>query len=56
MGGIAEEIGRGQHRPFRDLVGNILRRDVAHLQIAALQRDKLRALLEQRCRRNKARA
>lgn len=44
---IAEQIGRGQDRPCRDLVGDVLRGDVAHLQIAALQGDQFRTLAEQ---------
>ncbi len=48
MVGIAEEIGGGEDGPFGDLIGDVLRRDVAHLQIAALEGDELGALLEQR--------
>src|SRR6266568_3711498 len=47
MVGIAKKIRRRQDRPRRDLLGNILRRDVAQLQVVALQGDQLRALLEQ---------
>ena len=47
MIGVAKKIRRGQDRPCRDLLGDILRRDVAHLQVVALQGDQLRALLEQ---------
>ena len=48
MVGVAEQVGRGQDRPRRDLLGDVLRRDVAHLEVVALQGDQLRALLEQR--------
>ncbi len=48
MLGVAEQVGRGQDRPRGDLVGDVLRRDVAHLEIAALQRDEFGALAEQR--------
>ena len=44
---VAEEIAGRQDRPGRDLLGNVLRRDIAHLQVTALQRHELRALLEQ---------
>ena len=47
MVGVAEQVRRSQDRPCRDLLGNILRRDIAHLQVVALQGDQLRALLEQ---------
>jgi hypothetical protein len=43
--GVAEQVGRGQDRPGGDLVGDVLGRDVAHLEIAALQGDELGALL-----------
>ncbi|MNT64056.1 hypothetical protein D3C72_2019240 [compost metagenome] len=36
MRGVAEEIGRRQHGPLRHLLGNVLRGNIAHLQIAAL--------------------
>ena len=45
--GVAEDVGRGQDRELRHLVGDVLRRDVAHLEVAALQRDELGALLEE---------
>jgi len=32
--GVAEEIRRGQDRPRRDLLGNILRRDIAKLRLS----------------------
>src|SRR4051812_4457386 len=47
MIGITEEIGGRDDGPSRDLVGDILRRDIAHLEIAALHRDELGPLLEQ---------
>ena len=46
--GVAEEVGRGNDRPGRDLVRDVLGRDVAHLEIAALHGDEFGALLEQR--------
>ena len=46
--GVAEQIGRGEDGPRRDLVGDVLRRDVAHLEVVALHGDELGALLEQR--------
>ena len=46
--GVPEEVGRGNDRPGRDLVRDVLGRDVAHLEIAALHRDEFGALLEQR--------
>jgi hypothetical protein len=46
--GVAEQVGRCQHRPGRHLLGDVLRRDVAHLQVVALQRHQLGALAEQR--------
>ncbi len=48
MIGVAEQVGRGQDRPGRDLLGDILGRDIAHFQVAALHGDQLGALLEQR--------
>ena len=45
--GVAEDVGRGQDRELGHLVGDVLRRDVAHLEVAALERDELGALLEQ---------
>ena len=47
MRGVAEQVGGGEDRPGRDLLGDVLRGDVAHLEIAALQGDELGALLEQ---------
>ena len=44
---VAEQISRSQDRPLGHLVCDVLRRDVAHLQVAALERDELGALLEQ---------
>jgi hypothetical protein len=44
---VAEHIGRGQDRELRHLVGDVLRRDVAHLEVAALQRHELGPLLEE---------
>ena len=46
--GVAEQVGRGQDRPGGHLLGDVLRRDVAHLEVVALQGDQLGALLEQR--------
>ena len=46
--GVAEQIGGGQERPGRDLLGDVLRREIGHLDIAALHGDQLGALLEQR--------
>jgi hypothetical protein len=45
---VAEQVGRGHHRPGRDLPREVLRRQVRHLHIAALDRDEFRALAEQR--------
>ena len=45
---VAEQVGRGQDRPGRDLLGDVLRGDVAHLQVVPLQGDELGALLEER--------
>ena len=47
MRGVAEKIAGSDDRPGRDLLGDVLRRDVAHLEIAALQGDELGALLEE---------
>jgi len=44
---VAEEIRRGQDRPGRDLVGDVLGRDVAHFQVATLDCHEFGALLEQ---------
>ncbi len=44
---VAEQVGRRQDRPGRNLLRDVLRRDVAHLEVVALQRDELGALLEQ---------
>ena len=46
--GIAEQVGRGQQRPGRDLFGDIRRREVAEIEIVALEGDELGTLLEQR--------
>src|SRR5690606_37668981 len=43
---ISEQIAGCYNRPGRDLLGNVLRGDIPHLEIAALQRDELRPLLE----------
>ena len=48
MVGVAEGVGGRQDRPCHQLLGDVLRRDVAHLEVVALQRDELGALLEQR--------
>jgi hypothetical protein len=45
---VAEQVGGGEDRPGWDLLGDVLRRDVAHLEVAALHGDELGALLEQR--------
>ena len=45
---VAEQIGGRHHRPGGDLTREILRRQVRHLDIAALDGDQLRALAEQR--------
>ena len=47
MRSIAEKIGGSDDRPGGDLLGDVLRSDVAHLEIAALQCDKLGSLLEE---------
>jgi hypothetical protein len=44
---VAEQVGRGEQGPRRDLLGEILGGDEGHFQIAALHRDQLGALLEQ---------
>ena len=41
-------ISGGQQRPGRDLLGDVGRREIAQVEIVALQRDQLGALLEQR--------
>jgi hypothetical protein len=46
--GVAEQVGGGHHRPGRDLPRDVLRRDVRHLQVAALHRDQLRPLAVER--------
>ena len=43
---VAEQVGGGQQRPGRNLLGNVGRRQVAQLQVVALKRDELGALLE----------
>jgi len=48
VSGVAEGVGRGQHRPCGKLLADVLRPDVAQLEVVALQRHQLRALLEQR--------
>ena len=45
--GVAEQVGGGDDRELGHLVGDVLRRDVAQLEVAALQRHELGALLEQ---------
>src|SRR3546814_15459115 len=45
--GIAEQVGRGQHRPGGNLLGDVLGRDLAHFQVAALDGDQFGALLEE---------
>ena len=45
---VAEQIGRGQQRPGRNLLGDVGRRQVAEFEVVALQGDELGALLEQR--------
>jgi len=49
MLGIAEQIGRRQDRKGRDLVLDILRRDVAHLKVAPLERHQFSPMFE-KCR------
>ncbi len=44
---ITEKIGGGQNGPFRDLIGYVLRCDIAHLQVAALEGNEFRSLLEE---------
>ena len=44
--GIAEQIGRGQQRPCRNLLRNIRRREIAQIEVVTLERDQLRALFE----------
>ena len=46
--GVAEQVGRCQQRPGRDLFGDIRRREVAEIEIVTLEGDELGALLEQR--------
>jgi hypothetical protein len=46
--GVAEQIGGRHDGPGRDLPREVLRREIRHLDIAALDRDQLRALAEQR--------
>ncbi len=48
MVGIAEQIGRSQKRPFGDLVGNVLRGNVAHFEVSALQGNEFGTLTEKR--------
>jgi hypothetical protein len=44
---VAEQISRSQNRPCGNLVRNILRGDIAHFKIVALQGDELGTLLEE---------
>src|SRR5690606_34032550 len=46
VGGVAEEVTRRHDGPGRNLVGDVLRGDLAHLEISALEGDEFRALLE----------
>ena len=46
--GIAEQIRRRQYGPRRQLLGDVLRRNVADLEIVALHGDELGSLFEQR--------
>jgi hypothetical protein len=45
---IPKQIRRSHERPGRDLPGDVRRSEVGELEIAALERDEFRALLEQR--------
>ena len=45
---IAEQIGRGQQCPGRNLLGDVLRSDVAHFEVVTLQCHQLGTLFEQR--------
>jgi hypothetical protein len=44
---VTEQIGRSQNRPRRNLVRNVLRGDIAHFKIVALQGDEFGTLLEE---------
>ena len=46
--GVAEQISRRHQRPSRNLLGDVRRREIAEIEIVALKRDELGALLEQR--------
>ena len=43
---VAEQVSRGHQRPCGDLLRNILGRQVGHLEVPALLRDELGALLK----------
>src|SRR4030095_1804335 len=45
---VPEQVGRRQDRPRGNLLRDVLRRDVAELQVVPLERDELGPLLEQR--------
>ncbi len=47
MRSVTEEVGGRENRPLGDLLGNVLGRDIAHLQVAALDGDEFGALLEE---------
>src|SRR5690606_25871836 len=45
--GVAEQIGGRQYGPGGNLLRKVLRGDIPHFQVSALERNKLRSLLEQ---------
>jgi hypothetical protein len=45
---VAEQERRRQQRPGRNLLGDVCRREIAQVEVVALKRDQLGALLEER--------